>query len=210
MSLQRIFHQSAPVKSKRYDLYLVLTISFLILFHCYPYVFRREEKTRSDALMTMNYEDRSDALIGSCKHSNSSFFNVSNCVPNDLVSRHPWLNAALFPLRSRSLMYCAIPKIASKTLISIIMYVYVRDVLNHLTGNMTHHVVNSTRAEQYINIRKLTEQLLKVPEIWWYPSSHFSHFFLVEWYPHSPSQRAEFYYLLTANVSSPSAVWNCE
>lgn len=113
----------------------------------------------------MIYEDRSEVLMGQCKNANPFLFNMTTEMPNELVRHYPWLNAALFPLRSQSLMYCAIPKIASKTLVSIIMYVYVRVILNHLTGNLTDTPVNRTQAKQYINIVKLTEQLNKVREI---------------------------------------------
>jgi hypothetical protein len=65
-------------------------------------------------------------------------------------------------------MYCAIPKIASKTLISLMIYVYVRDIIDYLKNNWTNIDVNRTRPEQLINIpkliniSKLIEQLHKV------------------------------------------------
>jgi hypothetical protein len=65
-------------------------------------------------------------------------------------------------------MYCAIPKIASKTLISLMIYVYVRDIIDYLKNNWTNIDVNRTRPEQFINIpkliniSKLIEQLHKV------------------------------------------------
>ncbi|CAF1062691.1 unnamed protein product [Adineta steineri] len=77
-----------------------------------------------------------------------------------LVRAHPGLNSALFPIQSKSLMYCAIPKIASKTLISLIMYVYVRDIID-IINNSTKMDMYELRTQQIINIPKLLEQLKK-------------------------------------------------
>ncbi|CAF0814112.1 unnamed protein product [Adineta steineri] len=74
---------------------------------------------------------------------------------------YPWLNAALYPLQSQSLMYCAIPKIASKTLVSLMMYVFVRDIITHLDNNSTNINTKRIRPEQLIDIPKLINQLQK-------------------------------------------------
>jgi hypothetical protein len=79
-----------------------------------------------------------------------------------LIKAYPWLNTALFPFRSKSFVYCAIPKVASKTLISIMLYVYVRDIIDNFNNNGTNTTANEIRREQLINIRELIQQLQKV------------------------------------------------
>jgi hypothetical protein len=122
----------------------------------------------SSLSVPMIYEDRSRTLNGKCNHLHTSVFDIKKFTPASLIKIYPWLNAALFPLRSKSLMYCAIPKIASKTLISLMIYVYVRDIIDYLKNNWTNIDVNRTRPEQFINIpkliniSKLIEQLHKV------------------------------------------------
>jgi hypothetical protein len=125
-------------------------------------------ETNSSVSVTMIYEDRSTTLDGKCNYSHKSVFDIEKYAPASLIKIYPWLHAALFPLRSKSLMYCAIPKIASKTLISLMIYVYVRDIIDYLKNNWTNIDVNRTRPEQFINIpkliniSKLIEQLHKV------------------------------------------------
>ncbi|CAF1618470.1 unnamed protein product [Adineta ricciae] len=78
-----------------------------------------------------------------------------------LTRVYPWLHAALFPIQSQSLMYCAIPKIASKTLVSLMIYVYVRDTIQNLTRNGTKPYIDQTQTQQYINIPRLIKELNK-------------------------------------------------
>ncbi|CAF4286104.1 unnamed protein product [Adineta steineri] len=75
---------------------------------------------------------------------------------------YPWLNTALYPLQSQSLMYCAVPKVASKTLVSLMMYVVVRDIITHLDNNSTNINIKKIRPEQLIDIPKLIDELQKV------------------------------------------------
>lgn len=161
---------------KKYCAYGIIVISFLVIFQIRQYFFTTKEKpdllsiveieTDSNLLMPMIYEDRSRTLSGKCNHSHSSVLDIGKYAPANWIKAYPWLNSALFPIQSKSLMYCAIPKIASKTLISLMMYVYVQDIIGYLNKNWTKMNVNSTRRlEQLINIPKLIEQLRKVRNI---------------------------------------------
>ncbi|CAF4200907.1 unnamed protein product, partial [Adineta steineri] len=118
-------------------------------------------ETNSNLLVPMIYEHRSKLLNSKCNDLHTSENNLTNCSSAILVYTYPWLNAALFPFQSQSLMYCAIPKIASKTLISLMMYVHVRDVVTHLNNNPKNISLNGTRAEQFIDIPKLIAELHK-------------------------------------------------
>ena len=158
---------------KKYCAYGIIVISFLVVFQIHHYFFVTKEKadllsvigieTESHVLLPLIYEDRSRTLSGNCNHSHSSVFDIKKHAPASLMRAYPWLNSALFPIQSKSLMYCAIPKVASKTLVSLMMYVYVHDIINYLNNNWTKTNANSTRRiEQLINIPKLVEQLRKV------------------------------------------------
>ena len=112
--------------------------------------------------VSLIYEDRSKTLIGECNHSQTSVFNIETHAPSSLARAYPWLKAAIYPVESQSLMYCAVPKIASKTLVSLMMYVYIRDIIDRLSNNSSNININRIQSEQHINIPKLTEQLQKV------------------------------------------------
>lgn len=73
--------------------------------------------------------------------------------PVELTKTRPWLDTTIFPVESESLMFCSIPKIASKTLISLITYVHVRNILKKSNNNFT---------EIHVNRGTLTLELLKV------------------------------------------------
>ncbi|CAF1491329.1 unnamed protein product, partial [Adineta steineri] len=118
-------------------------------------------ETNSNLLVPMIYEHRSKILNSKCNDLHTSENNLTNCSSASLVYTYPWLNAALFSLQSQSLMYCAIPKIASKTLISLMMYVHVRDIVTHLSNNPKNISLNGTRAEQFIDIPRLIAELQK-------------------------------------------------
>ena len=167
-----VFCRGALQKYKQCFVCMAVLLYFLVIFKSYEYVIitsqkadlLREAKEKNDLslLIPMIYEDRSKTLIDKCNSSHILSGNIRNNVSASLINAYPWLKNALFPLLSKSLMYCAIPKIASKTLISLIIYTYVRDIIDYLNGDSTNINVNKTRIEQFIDISVLTEQLRKV------------------------------------------------
>lgn len=161
-------------KCKQYCAYGIILMSFLAIFQSHTYFFIINKKpnllsmikteTNSNLLLSLIDKDRSRILNGRCNHSDTSIFDIKNYTSTSLIRAYPWLNAAIFPLQSKSLMYCAVPKIASKTLVSLIMYVYVRDIMDYLNNNNNSTIidVNRTQIEQLIDIPKLIVQLQKV------------------------------------------------
>jgi hypothetical protein len=151
---------------------VVILMSIMVIFQSHTYFFLINKKSDflpvigieadSSLFVPMIYEDRSRTLSGKCNHSDTAVFNIRQYAPASLIASYPWLNAALFPLQSKSLMYCAVPKIASKTIMSLMIYVYVRDVIQYLNNNWANINVNRTRTEQLIDIPKLIQQLRKV------------------------------------------------
>jgi hypothetical protein len=59
-------------------------------------------------------------------------------------------------------MYCAVPKVATKAIITAMMYVHLRDISEHLNNNWTNVDAATARNEQLINITALVEDLRKV------------------------------------------------
>lgn len=141
---------------------MIISISLMVMFQFHQYTSRREHEVHLYISSVMVYENRSEILSDRCNRSDASLFSALNSMPTILAKNYPWLNGALFPLRSKSLLYCAIPKIASKSLISIIIYAYVRDILDNLTNHSPYDAVNKIQAERLIKISKLIEQLKKV------------------------------------------------
>lgn len=167
--LFRCIHFSGSIhKCMKYCAYVVILISFLTIFTSNQYIFTLKKKVdiflvieiKDDYKFSlpMVYEDRSKVLTDQCNHSQVSLPDVEQYAPTELIKTYPWLNSALFPVQSKSLMYCAIPKVASKTLISLIMYVYIRDIINYVNNNR----INTTRIQELVNIPMLVTQLQKV------------------------------------------------
>lgn len=65
---------------------------------------------------------------------------------------YPWLKSALFPVEYESIMYCSVPKVASKTLISLVTYVYIRHIIHRLNQNQTKELIDATLFIQQLRI----------------------------------------------------------
>jgi hypothetical protein len=167
-----IYYHGTLRKCKKYCAHVVILISFSVIYQSYAFFLIINKKvdllpviameSDSSLLVPIIYEDRSRTLNGKCNHSHTSVFDIVNHAPASLIRTYPWLNAAIFPLQSNSLMYCAVPKIASKTIISLLMYVYVRDNIDYLKDYLANTNVNKNQTKNLINISKLIEQLRKV------------------------------------------------
>ncbi|CAF1062849.1 unnamed protein product [Adineta ricciae] len=119
------------------------------------------EETDSNILLPCTHKNRSQLLNNKCIDSNRLVPAKKNHTFASLVQEFPWLRGSILSLQSHSLAYCAIPKIASKSFLTLMIYVYIRDAIDHVDTNGTNIVVNKTRAEQLVNIQKLHEALRK-------------------------------------------------
>ena len=172
MFLHIICHYGILQKCKHYCEYVIILLCFLFIiqFHKYfsitnkkPDVLTEKGMENHSSLSTpMIYQDRLRTLSGKCNHSPTTVNDIIKYAPASLIHIYPWLSSAIFPVEHQSLMYCAVPKVASKTLISVMIYVHVRDVIDYLNDNRTNADVDRTRAEKRINVPKLIEQLQKV------------------------------------------------
>ncbi|CAF1480210.1 unnamed protein product [Adineta ricciae] len=155
-------------KCRRYYLFGVIFLSFFIVIQFHQTCSIRKFHSYSIPIIHIEInlpdhqsEIRSKSLDNQCNQNNSMKSDLTKSSSIHLTRVYPWLHAALFPIQSQSLMYCAIPKVASKTLVSLMIYVYVRDTIQNLTRNGTKPYIDQTQTQQYINIPRLIKELNK-------------------------------------------------
>lgn len=154
-----------PSNIRQYFMSIVIVMNFWIILMIHRNsisirttyaLFHAEVQSDLNLSILFKQENRLKILNEKCDDSN--FVPVENLtsenVPAYLIKHYPWLRTGIFPLQSRSLLYCAIPKVASKTLISFMVYLNLLDAFQHLN--------NKTLFERNINFDKLLEQLVKV------------------------------------------------
>jgi len=59
-------------------------------------------------------------------------------------------------------MYCAVPKIATKAILTAMIYVHLRDISEHLNNNWTNVDVAIAQTEQRMSISPFINELRKV------------------------------------------------
>ncbi|CAF1102422.1 unnamed protein product [Adineta steineri] len=62
-------------------------------------------------------------------------------------------------LKSRSLMYCPVPKVATKTLLTVMLYMHVNDIIDNLEHNWTNTDAGRAQVEKRINIGSYVHEL---------------------------------------------------
>ncbi|UJR07230.1 hypothetical protein I4U23_011518 [Adineta vaga] len=166
MFLNYFYFHGYLQKCKQYYIFGVFFLSCLIVIQFHQSFSIINQKLDSFLLIKeinspFNYEKRSKILDNTCNHSNTLSSDMKISGSMNLIRTYPWLHSAIFPVQSQSLMYCAIPKIASKTLVSLMIYVYIRDTIDNLTKNGTDLDRNRNQVEKLINIPKLIKELKK-------------------------------------------------
>jgi hypothetical protein len=172
MSIRIIRYSNTLRSYKKCYAYAIVSISLLIIYQSHEYLFvinRKLDLTlitamekQSHSSVPMIYQDRSRALSDRCNHSHSAASDIRNHNAFDLVREHQLLDLVIFLLQSQSLMYCAVPKIATKTLLTVMIYIHFRDISDHLNTNWKNIDLDRARTEQFINISALVEELRKV------------------------------------------------
>lgn len=96
------------------------------------------------------YEKRANFLRNKCyDKSNPSIPRLSS-----LIQRDNTLNHLGFVLRSHSLFYCSVPKVATRTLLPYITYLHIRDeLITSFTNNSTSYFNSNLNLfnENYLN-----------------------------------------------------------
>jgi len=109
----------------------------------------------------MVYEHRLRELKENCDCSNSTC-DIHNDNGESLLRLQPALRSMILLLPSHSLMYCAVPKIATKALLTVMLYVHLRDISEHLNNNWTNIARGIAQTEKRLNISPLINELRKV------------------------------------------------
>ncbi len=83
---------------------------------------------------SFQYEERMKSLWDKC----SDKINPSVSMDSNLIRQDKMLNYLGFVLRSHSLFYCSVPKVATRTLLPYITYLHIRDeLITAFTNNST-------------------------------------------------------------------------
>ena len=157
---------------KRYCAYGLLIITLVILFYCRECLFGSNGKlqllwavefeTNSRLLSSVNDEDRSATLSKECNRPHSPLCDQGEQRSSRIRRTYQSIDLVTFLLHSKSLMYCAVPKMATKTILSLLTYVYLRDISDHLENNPINFANDKTMRQQLIGVTKLVDQLKKV------------------------------------------------
>jgi hypothetical protein len=86
------------------------------------------------------YEERMQVLRNQCGNTSDPHPNLVS----SLVRRSNILDHLGFVLRSQSLFYCSVPKVATRTLLSYITYLHIHDELIHSLKNNSTSYFNSS------------------------------------------------------------------
>jgi hypothetical protein len=105
---------------------------------------------------------RPRTLNASWDYLHSTACDIHNSTGDSLVRQHPVLSLVTWLLESHSLMYCAVPKVATKAVLTAMIYVHLRDISEHLNNNWTNVDAATARKEQLINITAFIDELRKV------------------------------------------------
>ena len=152
--------------------YCAFVLLLVILFRCRHCLFGASGRLQtfwtiefeSNSLFSPsnNYESRSATLGEECNRSHSPLCDQDERRVSRVRRTYQSIELVTFLLRSKSLMYCAVPKMATKTILSLLTYVYLRDLSDHLERNQTNFVYNRTLREQLIGVTRLAAQFKKV------------------------------------------------
>ncbi len=156
---------------KQYYAFALVLISLFIIFESYtglsvvsrkldlPPITLPETTPRSS--VSNVYEHRLRELNENCDCSNSTC-DIHNDKSESVLRQHHALTWVTLLLPSHSLMYCAVPKIATKALLTVMLYVHLRDISEHLNNNWTNVDVGIAQTEQHLNISPFIDELRKV------------------------------------------------
>ncbi|CAF4128577.1 unnamed protein product, partial [Adineta steineri] len=144
---------------KKYSFSMIIFLSLLTIFQYH----------RTDVLHTnkkIDYELSQAIKINSnlsisTIHNSTYFKKCPKDKPyrNIPIRSNELINMISFVLQSQSLMYCPVPKVATKTLLNVILYIHVRDLINNLNNNWTNIDNTKAKIERAINISKFIEEL---------------------------------------------------
>jgi hypothetical protein len=157
---------------KKYYAYTISVISFFIVFQFYigPFLINKKLhvqlikaiETDSHSSTSMIYQYQPRIFNENSNYPYSAVCGRRNYPAGNSVHKNELVNLVTIVLQSRSLMYCPVPKVATKTILIVMLYMHVHDISKHLDNNWTNIDAARARTEQMINIPAFIEDLRKV------------------------------------------------
>ncbi len=112
--------------------------------------------------ISMVYQSRTNLSTENCNYSYVEACRKHYCPAGNSVHKNEFVNLITLVLRTRSLMYCAVPKVATKSLLTLMVYMHVRDIIENLNNNWKNIDAARARMEQTIDISTFIEDLRQV------------------------------------------------
>jgi hypothetical protein len=156
---------------KKHLVYAVGLMIFVLLFQSCTNIFTNymssfesitTKQIRSDLSLSIIYQERLRALTDRCTHSRLAFDHNRNHTLFDFIRQDNPFNNFAFVLRSQSLVYCAVPKVATKTLLTIMFYAHLHEISNYLLNHSTQIDFTNVSTKRLVNMTALIEALQKV------------------------------------------------
>jgi hypothetical protein len=100
------------------------------------------------------HEERLEFLHNQCGYKNNPSLQTLTSI---IYHRNEILNHLGFVLRSHSLFYCSVPKVATRTLLTYITYLHIRDeIMNSSVNNLNLDQLNEVLSTSIkVNIKKI-------------------------------------------------------
>jgi hypothetical protein len=158
---------------KKYYVYMIALLSLFIVcqFQTSPFLIQKKmdlqlikatESGSHSSSSLMIYQYKPKIIEESYNYSHLAACGKHNRPADNSVRKNELVNSISIVLQSRSLMYCPVPKVATKTLLTVILYMHVRDISEHLDNNWTNIDTARARTEQMIDIPAFIENLRQV------------------------------------------------
>ena len=142
---------------KKYYAYTIVLMSLFIVFQFHTDSFLRNKKiklqlikateTVSHSSASTIYPYRPSIPNESYNQSHSAVCGRHHYSADNYVHKNELVNLISLVLQSRSLMYCPVPKVATNTFLTVILYMHVRDIIEHLDHNWTNIDAVKARTE---------------------------------------------------------------
>ena len=157
---------------KKYYAFTIALISLFIIFKYYTHLIpitttvdvQLAKPTHTNTLSSTStiHPNCSKISYENCDQLQSVPCTGRNCHSGNFMHKNQQINLISIVLQTHSLMYCPVPKVATKTLISAMLYMHIRDINDHLDTNWTNVDAGRARIEQTINTFGFIDDLRKV------------------------------------------------
>ena len=153
MSMESIHYIGFYRLHKKYYAFTIVVICFLVVCQ-FSTLTNNENISKLFIPAATTGTDSCDSYSILCRKD--------NCNIDKTLYKNQLVYSVSIVLQSRSLMYCAVPKVATKTLLTLMLYMHLLDIQRNLKNNWTNIDRNRSRIEQTIDISTFIQDLRKV------------------------------------------------